>query len=139
METANLLNIKASFITNRGWLEWNMPRSRRQVEYECGPRMLKGILGICRGIKENILSIEDCIQRALLTDRATAQSYNSGKIRREIRALARTHNQSMRTERITFRQRGIAVTAGRGLKTKRIQKTRNRTSMAPTESFTLTA
>jgi len=103
VETILSSKIKAAFTTNRGRLEWLTPSSRRQVEYECGPRTLKGIVDICKGLTEEV-SIDICIQRATLTDPTMAQSYNSGNIRREILNLARSHNQSMRAERITFRQ-----------------------------------
>jgi len=113
--------IKSAFTTNRGRLEWTTPSSRRQVEYECGPRTLKGIIDICKGLAEEV-SIETCIQRATLTESATAQSYNSGNIRREVLNLARSHNQNMRAERITFRQQGTRISAGRSRKRKRAPK-----------------
>ena len=119
-DSATLSKIKAAFITNRGRLDWNAPRSRRQVEYECGPRTIKAMLDICKGL-ENRVSIDECIQMALLTEREA--DYNAGSIRREVLRLTRNHNTDMRTARITFRQQGYEVVAGgRGVKRKREPK-----------------
>ena len=120
-DSAVTSKIKDAFTTNRGQLNWLTPKSRRQVEYECGPRTIKGMLDICNGLKDQV-SIEDCIKIALLTERTT--DYQSGNIRREILNLARNHNSEMRAERITFRQQGNRLLAGRGKKRKRAPKRR---------------
>jgi len=120
VDSAALSKIKAAFITNRGQLNWNAPRSRRQVEYECGPRTIKAMLDICKGL-ENRVSMDECIQMALLTEREA--DYNAGSIRREVLRLTRNHNTDMRAARITFRHRGNKVVAGRrGVKRKRKSK-----------------
>jgi len=135
IDSAVTSKIKDAFTSNRGRMTWITPQSRRQVEYECGPRTIKAMLDICKGVKEQV-SIEDCIKVALLTEQET--NYNSDSIRREVLNLARNHHSGMRAERITFRTQGNRLLAGRGEKRKRAPKKRVRRLSKAEEDLILT-
>jgi len=71
--------IEAAFKTNRGSVFWNNPRSRRQVECECGPRTIKRMLEICTGISEEV-SIDECVKKATITHQIEDFRYDPGEV-----------------------------------------------------------
>jgi len=127
--------IESAFTTNRGRMSWNTPRSFQQVENECGPRTIKSMIAICKGVREGV-SIEESINKALITSPSDRENYEPGDIRAEAIQLVRAHTCSMTTLPIRFRQRGGKIVAGRGIRRKRAPKKRRKYNANPITNLT---
>jgi len=93
----------------------------RQTKYECGPRKINGIWKICKGLEEGV-SINQSIVNASMVNQGT-DLYEPQQIRRFAAAIIGRHTKDMRSESITFRQRGSQVVAG---KTARVRKRKHK-------------
>jgi len=94
--------IKEAFAGNRGRFNWHTPQCRKQTENECGPRTIRGISDITRGIK-NSVSIGDCITNTTMMN-SNCNTYEASTIRREISNMLSSHRRDMRPQRIVYKQ-----------------------------------
>ena len=101
------IKIKEAFAGNRGRFTWNTPQCWKQTENECGPRTVRGMAEIVKGIK-NSVSISDCIQNVTMIHN-TGTTYDASSIRQEMSNLLSVHCTDMRPQRLTFRQTGTEV------------------------------
>jgi len=94
--------------TVRGQINyWYTPLCWKQTENECGPRTVKGISEITRGIK-NSVSIVDCIANTTLIN-SNSNNYDARALRREMSDLLILHRQEMQPQRIVFKESGTVI------------------------------
>jgi len=98
--------IKEAFTGNRGGMIWHTPQCFKQTENECGPRTIRSIQEVTKGIS-NSVSIEECIRKATLTHTGISFIYDAKDRRRDMATLLGRHCQSMRSRRIRFTQTGM--------------------------------
>jgi len=103
--------IQEAFMGSRGNMNWRSTHCFRQTECECGPRTIQGIWKICKNLEEGV-SIDQSIVNASMVNQNT-DLYESQQVRRFAAEIIGQHTEDMRSESITFRQRGSQVVAGR--------------------------
>jgi len=105
--TSSHLKIKEAFMGSRGRFNWHTPQCWRQTENECGPRTVKSITEIVKGIK-NSVSISNCIHIATMMNNI-GNTYDPRVMRREMSCMLSLHRQEMRPRRLTFGQTDTSV------------------------------
>lgn len=130
-DTTIRISIKTAFSLYRGRWLWRTSWSFRQVENECGPRILQGIWEICKGIRDGV-RMETCIEKTSMKDNTTS-TYNPNQIRKNIANLMRTYTAQTNFRRITFVSSSNGAKAGRGTKRKRSKQIRKKTIVIDAE------
>ena len=105
--TSSHLKIKEAFMGSRGRFNWHTPQCWRQTENECGPRTVKSITDIVKGIK-NSVSISECIHIATMMN-IGVPTYDPRAIRQEMSCILSLHRPEMRPRRLTFGQTDTAI------------------------------
>jgi len=123
-DTIHHMKIKEAFTGNRGFFNWHTPQCRPQTENECGPRTIKGIIAIIKGIR-NSVSISECIVRATMWNDVN-NSYDAKTLRREMASLLNLHSENMRPRRIMFRQTESEVKNASNSKRSKFKRRRRR-------------
>jgi len=103
--------IQEAFTGRRGNIEWRPIHCYRQTECECGPRTINGIWKLCKSLEDGV-SIDQSIRNASMVNQST-DLYEPQQIRRFAAEIIGRHTREMRSESVTFRQRGSQVVAGR--------------------------
>jgi len=116
--------IKDAFIGTRGRFNWNTPECWTQTENECGPRTIKSISVIKRGIRDSV-SIADSIAKATMMNRLST-TYDASGLRQEMSSMLNLHCQEMRPQRLVFRETGAKVQNATKSKRKRFKRNRRR-------------
>jgi len=104
--------IQEAFTGSRGNMNWRPTHCFRQTECECGPRTIQGIWKICKNLEEGLSMLDQSIINASMVNQNT-DLYEHQQIRRFAAEIIGQHTDDMRSESITFRQRGSLVVAGK--------------------------
>ena len=118
------IKIKEAFTGSRGNFNWHTPQCRPQTENECGPRTIRSIVDIIKGIR-NSVSIADHMDRIAMWNDGN-NTYDAKILRRDMASLINLHSNEMRPRRIRFRQTATEIKNASQKKRTKFKRNRRR-------------